>query len=217
MGRPRVVLSLCFLLAACAEGAGIPNGRTGQSEDGGLTESPGAAGPGEPPEPCGADADCKGDRICEDGACVSPEAPTHVAMSGGAGGSVGSSGAGASDAATVADSGRIDAGAVGGTGGVAGTGMTPPTADELCPAACANQAAVGCPGFDVPGCEATCRDSFTTCAVCNNELGALHSCSAGVPVSAYFCEAAQPMLQPTSCLAEVSALVSCRLPACPGT
>ena len=95
--------------------------------------------------------------------------------------------------------------------------MTQLTADEVCPAACANQAAVGCPGFDVPGCEATCRASFTSCAACNDKLALLHSCSAGVPATTYLCEGPQPVLQPTGCLAEVTALLNCRLVVCPGT
>lgn len=215
-------MPLCLLLAACAVGTAAPDDPAeGQPGDAGPTQSQGGTGPGEPPDPCGSDVDCKGDRICEDGACVSSKDSTQGTMSD-AGGE-GRPGAGASDAATVPDAGRTDAGTTGGAGGgggaggSAGAGMTPLTNDELCTAACATQAAVGCPGFDRPGCEATCRDSFTTCAACNNELIALHTCSAGVPVTTYVCEGPQPTLLPTGCLAEVTTLVNCRFAACPGT
>jgi hypothetical protein len=133
------------------------------------------------------------------------------------GGDAGGAGGGTPDAAATSDAGRTDAGGTAGAGGGAGTGMTPPMGEALCPGACANQAKVGCAGFDQPGCEATCRDSFTTCAACNTELSALHACSASVPPLTYYCEGPQPVLQPTGCLAEASALVNCRLLACPGT
>ena len=59
---------------------------------------------------CITDVECKGDRICVDGACVSPDAaPGDGGLRGGAGGSRGSAGSKAGGGATSGASGRSGA------------------------------------------------------------------------------------------------------------
>ena len=102
---------------------------------------------------CARDTDCKGDRLCTGGLCVSPV---------GTGGSGGSAGTGGGSAGTGGGSGGAGGGS-GGTGGGSGGSSFSCCLNNAFYGCVTKAAFDACAGFDVGACISACSPSDVMC------------------------------------------------------
>lgn len=155
---------------------------------------------------CGSDADCKGDRVCESGLCVSPSGE-------GADGTASSTGAGDDGASETGVAGTSDTSGTqsdGESGGVPEGGGTPvddPELEQACMRDCDARAAAACEmDLSQDQCYAHClvRDEANR-GFCLDELSAQYSCLGS---GGYTCVQGYPRAQST-CIAENLAYSEC--------
>lgn len=149
---------------------------------------------------CTTDTQCKGDRLCVDGSCVSPDSlgkdagPDHV------------------DAGTVYSGGSGEGGSTGGSASNAGVGgrtvIDDPELEQACSRDCESRKAAQC-AMDVGSldqCYATCLViDESTQGYCLDEMTDRYACSAA---GGYTCVSGYPQPKAT-CIAEQTALSAC--------
>jgi hypothetical protein len=98
-------------------------------------------------------------------------------------------------------------------GGSGDDGGSTPQANEGCKALCAQQASVGCDGFDVGGCEEACAKSIP--ATCESAVTAVAKCLSSEPKTSFSCSGKNVDYTGSGCDDEDARLGSCLAPSEP--